>query len=449
MRTLIPGASPLCAAAWVSFLVSLALAAGCKRHEAPAPPPAPAVTVARPVQREVIEWDEYTGRLDAVESVEVRARVSGLIISAPFGEGALVKQGDLLFEIDVRPFQAELDSRLADVAKAEAQVALAQVEFKRIKNLLPDNATELEFDTAKANLQQAQAALAAAQAAVDAARLNVEWCRVTAPISGRISRKNVTPGNLITGGTGTGTLLTSIMSIDPIYCYVDVDEQSVLKYQRLSREKKRVSARDARIPCFLQLGNETGFPHEGVVDFVDNRIDPGTATIRARGVFPNAEGWLTPGFFGRMRVPGSGRYETLLVPDSAVTTDQSQKLLLVLGPDNTIATRAVKLGALFGELRSIESGLSPDDLVVINGQMQARPGTKVKPREEPISVASFQLTAPGSPTTQALPAAREPADHEQATTSATQPRQLATDREPSPTTEDPRPPTPATEGSAP
>lgn len=390
-----------------AMLLALSLAGACKRPAAPPPPPPPAVTVAQPVRQEVIEWDEYTGRLEAVEAVEVRARVSGLIVSAPFEEGAIVKQGELLFEIDVRPFRAELESREADAAKAEAQVALAQVEFRRIESLLPDNATDLEYQTAKANLNQAQAVLAAAQAAVESARLNVEWCRVTAPIAGRVSRKNVTPGNLITGGTGTGTLLTTIMSIDPIYCYIDADERSVLKYQRLAREGRRVSARQARIPCFLQLADETGFSHEGVVDFVDNRIDPNTGTMRARGVFPNGEGWLTPGFFARVRVPGSGRYETLLVPDSSVTTDQNQKMLLVLDPDNTVAARPVVLGGLFGELRAILAGIAAEDRVIINGQMQARPGTKVAAREVALSLASFQRTAPGSPTTQALPATRE------------------------------------------
>lgn len=394
---------------------------GCWQRPTPPGFPPPAVTVARPVQREVIEWDEYTGHLDAVESVEVRARVSGLIMSAPFREGTVVNAGELLLEIDVRPFQAELDSRLADTARAQAQLDLAQIEFRRIEGMSPDARTETEYDTAAANMRQAQAVVAAAKAAVDAARLNVEWCRVIAPIGGRISRKDVTPGNLITGGGGQATLLTTITSIDPIYCYVDTDERSVLKYQRLAQAGKRISARDERIPCFLALSDESGFPHQGEVDFVDNRVDQMTGTIRARGIFANTDGRLIPGYFARVRVPGSGRYQTLLVPDSAVTTDLGQKQLLVVKADNTVEARSVELGALFGELRAIQSGIALEDRVVINGLLQARPGSKVAPREGAVSMDTFRLTSPGSPATQALPTASRPALRPAASQSTTQP----------------------------
>lgn len=353
--------------------------AACKAKEQPAPPeaPPPAVTVALPVEYEVTEWDEYTGYLDAVEFVEVRARVSGLVVAVPFEEGALVRQGDLLVEIDSRPFKAALDARLAEQARAEAQVELALVEFNRIQGLPAGAASNIERETVAAQLDQARAVLAGAKAAVEAARLNVEWCRVEAPIAGRISRRLVTPGNLITGGGGEGTLLTSIASIDPIYCYIDADEQSVLKYQRLVREGKRASAREKVVPCFLQLANETGFPHEGVIDFVDNRLDPRTGTMRARGVFPNPEGWLVPGLFARMRVPGRGPYRAILVPDAAVSRDQNQKRLLVVGPDDVVEARTVELGALFGNLRAVESGITADDRVIINGLLHARPGARV------------------------------------------------------------------------
>lgn len=401
-------------------LLAVLVGGGCKRQAAPPQMPPPAVTVARPVQREVIEWDEYTGHLDAVESVDVRARVSGLIVSAPFQEGTLVQANDLLLEIDVRPFQAELDSRLADVERAQSQLDLTEIEFRRIDRMTPDARTEFERDTASANVRQAQAVVAAAKAAVDAARLNVEWCRVLAPISGRISRKNVTPGNLITGGGGQATLLTTITSIDPIYCYVDADERSVLKYQRLAQQGKRISARDAPIPCFLALSDEVGFPHEGIVDFVDNRVDPATGTIRARGIFANSDGRLIPGYFARVRVPGSGRYQTLLVPDSSVTTDLGQKQLLIVKPDDTIEARSVELGALFGELRAIQSGIELNDRVVINGLLQARPGSKVAPQESAISMTSFRPTSPGSPATQALPPASQESRHPPATQSAPQ-----------------------------
>ena len=393
-----------------TMFTAMLLFGGCRKQSTEPSFPPPAVTIARPVEREVIEWDEYTGHLDAVESVEVRARVSGLVVGALFQEGAVVQAGELLLEIDVRPFQAELDSRLADVARSEAQLALVEIELKRVEGISAGARTENELDTASANVQQAQAVVAGAKAAVDAARLNVEWCKVFAPISGRIGRKYVTPGNLITGGGGQATLLTSITSVDPIYCYVDTDERSVLRYQRLAQQGKRISARDARIPCFLALSDEKGFPHQGEVDFVDNRVDPSTGTIRARGVFANPDGRLIPGYFARVRVPGSGRYKTLLVPDAAVTTDLGQKQLLVVRADNTVEARPVELGPLFGELRAVQSGIDPDDRIIINGLLQARPGSKVAPSESAISMDLFRLTSPGSPATQALPPASRGAE---------------------------------------
>lgn len=268
--------------------------AGCgKPAERPAPPPPP-VTVARPVQREVIEWDEYTGHLEASETVEVRARVSGFIEKAEFEEGAMVKAGQLLFVIDPRPFQAELAQQQAEVQRATAQRDFAVNEFKRIEGLRPTGgASELELANARQRMLEAEASVAAAQAQVQAAQLDVEFTRVTAPIDGRISRKYVTQGNLINGGAGQSTLLTTITSIDPIYAYMDVDEQSVLRYQRLAMQNKRDSARDMQIPIFMRLSNEQGFPHEGVIDFVDNRMDPNTGTLRARGLFTNPTGYLT------------------------------------------------------------------------------------------------------------------------------------------------------------
>jgi RND family efflux transporter MFP subunit len=260
----------------------------------------------------------------------------------------------------------------------------------------------LELENARQRMKEGEAAVASAQALAREMQLNVDWCKVTAPISGRISRKNVTPGNLVNGGTGNTTLLTTITSIDPIYCYIEADERSVLKYQKLATEKKRVSARDAQIPCFLALANEQGFPHSGMVDFVDNRIDPATGTLRARGVFSNTDGRLLPGTFGRVRIPGSGRYKALLVPDAAVGTDQNQKFLLIAGPDNTVEYRLVKLGALFDGARAIEDGVTETDRIIINGRQRARPGTKVTPTEVTFD-ANISLTAPGSPATQELP----------------------------------------------
>src|SRR5688572_23022011 len=251
---------PVLARALFSTTLTILLAAGCDEPAAPAPPPAPAVTVARPAQREVIEWDEYTGRLEAVETVEVRARVSGYIERAEFDEGGIVSAGDVLFVIDSRPFDAELAQAQAEVRRAEAQRAFAASEFKRLEEIRATGAgSELELEQARQRMLEGEASVAAAEAVVREAQLNVEWCTVRAPIAGRIGRKIVTPGNLVNGGTGQTTLLTTIASIDPIYCYFEADERSVLRYQKLATEQKRVSARDAAIPCFLALSNEQGF----------------------------------------------------------------------------------------------------------------------------------------------------------------------------------------------
>ncbi|MBC8108022.1 MAG: efflux RND transporter periplasmic adaptor subunit [Anaerolineae bacterium] len=388
--------------------ITLLAAAGCKKEVVAAPPPPPAVTVAKPIFREVIEWDEYTGRLDPVESVEVRARVSGYIERADFHEGGVVKAGDVLFVIDARPFEAQLAKAQADVQRAQAQQAYSENEFKRLEGIRSSGvASELELENARQRMKEGEAAVASAQADVREMQLNVDWCKVTAPISGRISRKNVTPGNLVNGGTGNTTLLTTITSTDPIYCYIEADERSVLKYQKLASEKKRVSARDSAIPCFLGLSNETGFPHQGMVDFVDNRIDPATGTLRARGVFDNSDNYLLAGMFARVRIPGSGRYKTLLVPDAAVGTDQNQKFLLVAGPDDIVQYRLVKLGALFDGARAIEEGVTENDRVIINGRQRARQGTKVTPTEVAFD-ANISLTAPGSPATQQLPPTTRP-----------------------------------------
>lgn len=366
----------------------LPLIMGCREKKSVPSPPPSSVTVALPIKQTVVEWDEFTGHIDAVETVDVRARVGGLVVSTPFTEGSLVEKDALLVEIDSRPYKAEYDSRVASHKRAGAQVDLAKIQYNRVKELMPQqSASQIEFDTAEATLRAAEADMAAAAAAMESARLNVEWCKVVAPISGRISRKYATTGNLVTSGA-QGTLLTTITSIDPIYCYTDADERSVLKYQRLAQEGKRISARDTEIPCYMQLADEAGFPHAGVIDFVDNRLDPQTGTIRARGVFRNPNGQLVPGFFARLRVPGSGNYETLLVPDSAVMSNQNQKMLLVAGKGDIVEARPVQVGAVFGDLRSITSGITTSDRVIINGLMQARPGTKVVVTEIRLSADS-------------------------------------------------------------
>ena len=361
-------------------VAGLLAVAGCREAEAPPAPPPAAVTVAAPLHREVMEWDEYPGRLEAAHLVEVRPQISGSVESVHFTEGGIVKRGDLLFVIDRRPFQAEVARTEGEVDRAKARLALAQTEFKRTKGLVPtEAASELELEERRANLAEAQATLQVAQANLKTANLNLGYAEVRAEIGGRISRAYVKPGNLVTSGMGESTLLTTITSLDPIYCYVDADERSVLKYQRLSRENKRVSARDAQIPAKMALLNEDEFVHEGYIDFVDNRVDPTTGTLRARGVFPNPNGDMTPGLFGRMRVPGVEPYRTLLVAQSAIQADQGQHYVLVVDAENKVKINPVEIGASFGTLRSVTSGLSGDETIIVNGLLRARPGGTVAP----------------------------------------------------------------------
>ena len=378
------------------LLISLLLT-GCndKPPAAQAPPPA-AVTVSHPLEKKVIEWDIYTGHLEAPEAANVAARVSGLIMEMPFVEGSIVKKGDLLAVIDERPFKADLDSKIADQKKAEAALAIAKVTNERLIGLRAQNAVaQQDVDNAKATVEQSEAAVGSALAAEELSKLNLEWCHVLSPIDGRVSYKLVTVGNLVNGGAGQATLLTTVQSVTPIYCYVDVDEHSVLKYQKLAQERKLSSVRDGKVPCYVQLGNETGFPHQGVIDFEDNHVDPTTGTQRVRGIFPNKSGLLTPGFFARLSVPGSGRYEATLVPDTAIGNDQSQRNVMVVDKDNKVVARPVELGALFGKLRSITSGIGPDDLVIVNGLMHARPGSVVAPKEEAIQDNAPEFSDPG------------------------------------------------------
>ncbi|NLU20979.1 MAG: efflux RND transporter periplasmic adaptor subunit [Phycisphaerae bacterium] len=375
-------------------LLAAGVGAGCQQ-QAPTipPPPPPAVSVARPVEREVIDYDVYTGRLASPESVDVHARVSGFIEQAPFTEGTIVKQGDLLFVIDVRPFQAELNRAEAELARARAQQRFAIDDLRRLERLLGEQAAaELEILQARRDTEQANAAVAAAEAAVEAARLNVEWCRVTAPITGRVGRKLVTPGNLITGGQSQATLLTTIESVDPMYCYVDVDERSVRKYQEIVRSGARPSAREVPLPVQLALVDEDDFHHQGYINFIDNKLDPGTGTIQVRGEFPNPTGVLLPGFFARLRIPGRGPYKATLVPEEAIGTNLAQQYVLVVDAQQVVRLRPVKTGETFYGLRSVE-GVSPDDRIIVKGLVQARPGSKVRPEEVSIAVAQA-LTQP-------------------------------------------------------
>lgn len=361
------------------FVGSTLAVTGCKEPPQQVSTTPPAVSVSHPVEREVTDYAEFTARVAAVESTEVRARVSGQIVAVPFQSGAFVQQGDVLVEIDVRPFQAELETRLAEEARATANLSLAQIEFNRIEGIPPDSRTVFEYDTATARLQEARAAKAAATAAVELARLNVEWCHVLAPISGRISYKYATTGNVVTGGIGSGTLLTTIVSVDPVYANFDVDERTVQRIQQLIREGKLESNEKADVPVWLGLTAEDGLPHHGTINFVDNRVNPKTGTLRVRGVFPNADGALVPGYFARVRVPVSAPHTAVLVSDRVLDTDQGQKIVYIVNAENKVTLRPVRVGAIHNGLREIANGLKPGERVIVNGLQQVRTGATVEP----------------------------------------------------------------------
>jgi len=379
-------------------LCAVALAvAGCGRQQSQEPPP-PKVTVARPVEHELVDWDEYTARLEAIDSVEVRARVSGYLQSVHFREGSLVKKGDLLFTIDPRPYEAQLRKAEGDFELSESRVNLAQKLLARAGPLVKSQAmSKEEAETRAAAVRQAEASVAAACAAVDAAKLDVEFTSITAPVSGRVSRKLVTEGNLINGGIGTqGTLLTTIVSLDPLYVYFEAHERDYLKYVRLAKSGARPSSRDFKNPVFVGTADEQGFPHEGYMDFVDNQIDRGTGTIQGRAIVPNPDGLLAPGLFVRLRLIGSGRYKAVLIPDEAVQSDQAQKFVWVVDDQNRVHYRQVKIGTLHDGLRVVSEGLTPADRVVIHGVQRARPDIVVVPEEKTLAPPADDGRPPGS-----------------------------------------------------
>ena len=354
---------------------------GCGRNEAAeahAAPPAPQVTVAAAISRKITDFDELTGRFEAVERVEVRPRVSGYIASVNFKEGSEVRKGDLLFLIDPRPYQAERDKAAAGLAQARSQLVLAKSERERGIKLLAQHAiSQEEYDTRTAGSEQAEANVAAARAALDSAALNLEFTRVTAPISGRISRALVTSGNFVTNGQ---TPLTTLVSLDPIYVSFDDDERQYLKYSRLARAAAADGSHEARNPVQVGLADESGFPHQGVMVFVDNALDPATGTIRSRALLENHGRQFTPGLFARIKLLGSLPHDAVLVNDSAVGTDQTMRYVLVVDRSNKVELRPVQLGSIVDGLRVVQAGLSPGETIVVNGLQRVRPGAQVQPQ---------------------------------------------------------------------
>jgi multidrug efflux system membrane fusion protein len=366
------GVSPL--------ILALALSSCGDKPPAPAAAAAPAVTVAQPVKRTVTDWDEFTGRFEAVQEVQVRARVGGFVTSVQFRDGAFVKAGDLLYVIDSRPFEAVAEQANGQLADARAKAELAKRELDRGLSLVQTSAvSEQVVDQRRQALQAAHAAETVAEGALKAAQLNVEFTHVLAPIAGRVSRHLVTPGNLVQGSEGTSTLLTSIVSLDPIYIYFDVDEATYLRNNRLWFEGRRPSSRDTPNPVQVTLTGETKPSHDGKMDFIDNRLDVSTGTLRSRAVIPNKDMSILPGQFGRVRLIGSAPYDALLLPDTAIATDQSRKIVFVVKDDNTVEAKPVTLGPLDEGLRVVREGLNPDDKVIVEGLQRARVGAKVSP----------------------------------------------------------------------
>lgn len=354
---------------------------GCSKQGATpqvAQMPPPKVTVAPVVERQVVEWEEFTGRTEAVEVVEVRPRVSGHIQEVRFQSGQIVKKGDVLFVIDPRWQEAEHAQRNAEYEQAKVRLETAEREARRMEQLLNSKAISTEEAEARqSRFSEAKAGLLAAEAARNSAKLDLEYTQVKSPINGRVSRALVTPGNYVSGLAGNSTLLTTIVTVDPVYVYADFDENSLLRFNELERKQKLSGGAQNKVPVELQLGNEEGFPHRGQIESFDNRLDAGTGSILLRAVFPNPDGAIIPGLFARIRVPLSERYPALMVNESAIGTDQALKFVLTLSSSNTVEYRPVKLGPTIDGLRVVRSGLQEGEQIVVNGLARVRPGMPV------------------------------------------------------------------------
>ncbi len=373
------------AAALSCLLATLVASCGDSQKQQGGAPPPPPVSVAQPVKRTVTDFDEYVGRFAAVNSVEVRARVSGYLDGVHFKDGQIVKQGDLLFTIDKRPFQNTLDQARANLAQAKSNLAFTESDYTRGQQLVKDKTiTDQTFEQRAQAFRNAQASVKNNEAAVRQAELDIEFTELRSPVVGRIGDRRVSPGNLVTGGSGgSTTLLGTIVSTDPIYFEFTFDEASFLRYERMSKTGNDIASRGAGVQVALKLIDEHEFAHQGHMDFVDNVIDRSTGTIRGRAVFANPNNIFTPGMFARLRVPGSPAYEALLVPAAAIGTEQAKKFVLTVNGDNTVVPKYVTLGQTTADgLQVIKGGVSSDDRIIVNGLMRARPGQKVTPQAE-------------------------------------------------------------------
>ncbi|MEG0859944.1 MAG: efflux RND transporter periplasmic adaptor subunit [Pseudomonas sp.] len=363
----------------LALLAVLVMSACGRTPEAVQAPVATKVSVAKVLEQPINEWDEFTGRLEAPETVEVRPRVSGQIDQVAFTEGAQVKKGDLLFQIDPRPFQAEVRRLEAQLQQARATAVRSDNEARRGERLRSSNAISAELAESRTSAAaEARAGVAAIQAQLDLARLNLSFTRVTAPISGQVSRALFTAGNIVTADV---TPLTSVVSTDKVYAYFDADERVYLKYTQLARDGQRGQS----TPVYLGLSSETGNPHLGQMNFVDNQVNPKTGTIRGRAVFDNSDGQFTPGLYARLKLVGSATYSAVLINDEAVGTDLGKKFVLVMDKDNKAAYRTVELGPKLEGLRIVRSGLSKDDRIVVKGLQRVRPGSPVDPQDTPMA----------------------------------------------------------------
>jgi len=373
-------------AARLGAVLAAAALAGCgqgqQQQNAAVPP---AVTVANPVQRTVVDQDEYVGRFIAVDSVDIRSRLSGYLAEIHFTDGQMVKKGDPLFTIDRRPFQIALEQMRANLAQARANLAFTEADLQRGSQLLQNKTiTEQSYDQRTQAKSVAEAAVAAQEAMVHSAELDLDaYSELRAPIDGRIGDRRVAVGNLVTGGTGGNTtLLATIVSVDPIRFEFTFDEASYLRYVRFASSSQDVASLHGNVPVTLKLIDEKDFPHQGKIDFIDNVIDRSSGTIRGRAVFDNAAGIFTPGMFGRLRVPGSPPYAALLISDAAIGTEQTRKYVLVVDDSGVVRQKYVTLGQLDDGLRVVKDGLAPSDRVIVNGLMRARPGQKVTAQQQ-------------------------------------------------------------------